>query len=275
VEQVGLSDATAIMPVATIFILLVIFVFAWWWIRIGNHRKHGDELECPIGRLVLWPVPAVLILLTGSVTVIGAYELDRQRSSATGAAPIEIEVIPLDRRWLFVYPKHGIASLNQLNLPEGVPIHFRMTSASMMNRVFVPQLDSQVQSTARVGMRREVHADPSLDIYGDTSTRSIAGGTAAMSFTVVFTSARQFETWVERTRSRASPLNPAIFALLGDSAGTSKAKFFSIADLSMFDWVPPSSNSRGGRRAQCGDGRSDYIFSCITTIAAFRSGRGG
>ncbi len=50
----------------------------------------------------------------------------------------------LDWKWLFIYPDQGIAAVNQLVMPAGTPVRFRLTSATVMNSFFVPQLGSQI-----------------------------------------------------------------------------------------------------------------------------------
>ena len=58
--------------------------------------------------------------------------------------PLEVQVVALDWKWLFIYPEQHIASINRLVAPVGTPVHFRLTSASVMNVFFVPQLGSEI-----------------------------------------------------------------------------------------------------------------------------------
>ena len=55
-----------------------------------------------------------------------------------------MQVVSLDWKWLFIYPDEGVASVNELVVPAGVPVHFSLTSASVMNMFFVPQLGSMI-----------------------------------------------------------------------------------------------------------------------------------
>jgi cytochrome o ubiquinol oxidase subunit II len=57
---------------------------------------------------------------------------------------LEVEVVSMDCKWLFIYPDQGIASVNELIVPAGRPVHFRLTSATVMNSFFIPQLGSQI-----------------------------------------------------------------------------------------------------------------------------------
>ena len=61
----------------------------------------------------------------------------------------------LDWKWLFIYPREGVASVNELVVPAGVPLHFSLTSASVWNTFFVPQLGSMIYTMN--GMRTQLY----------------------------------------------------------------------------------------------------------------------
>ena len=42
--------------------------------------------------------------------------------------PLEVEVVALDWKWLFIYPQYGIATVNEMAAPVDRPINFRLTS---------------------------------------------------------------------------------------------------------------------------------------------------
>ena len=50
------------------------------------------------------------------------------------AKPVEVQVASLDWKWLFIYPDEGVASVNELALPVGVPVHFTLTSTGPTRR---------------------------------------------------------------------------------------------------------------------------------------------
>jgi cytochrome o ubiquinol oxidase subunit II len=140
-EQIILSDATAIMLAVVVPVIVLTLAFAWWF-RAGNPRaRYRADWEYS-GRieLIIWSIPALVILFLGGIAWIGSHELDPPRPLASQHAPVEVEVIALDWRWLFIYPEYGVASLNRLIVPAGIPIHFRLTSTSVMNSFFIPQL---------------------------------------------------------------------------------------------------------------------------------------
>jgi hypothetical protein len=90
--------------------------------------------------LIVSSIPLLVIMLLGGVAWIGSHDLDPAKPLASDTPPLEIQGVSLDWKWLFVYPKEGVASVNQLVVPAGVPVHFSLTSASVMNAFFVAQL---------------------------------------------------------------------------------------------------------------------------------------
>ena len=83
-------------------------------------------------------------MLLGGVAWIGSHDLDPAKPLASKTPPLEVQVVSLDWKWLFIYPDQRVASVNQLVVPAGVPIHFALTSASVMNAFFIPQLGSMI-----------------------------------------------------------------------------------------------------------------------------------
>ena len=73
--------------------------------------------------------------------------------------PINIEVVSLDWKWLFIYPDQDIAVVNQLVFPANVPLSFRVTSDTVITSFFIPQLGSQIYAMAGRQTRLHLLAD--------------------------------------------------------------------------------------------------------------------
>src|SRR5579871_2740622 len=128
-ERVILYDATAIMLAVVVPVILLTLIFAWWF-RDSNRRasyrpdwEYSGTIE-----LIVWAIPALVILFLGGIAWIGSHELDPPKPLVSKRAPLEIEVVSLDWRWLFIYRNERIATVNHLVVPTGVPVHFRLTS---------------------------------------------------------------------------------------------------------------------------------------------------
>src|SRR5262249_37893535 len=71
--------------------------------------------------LLTWSVPLLTIMLLGSVSWIGSHDLDPAKP-LSDEEPLEVQVVSLDWKWLFIYPDQNVASVNRLVIPAGVPV---------------------------------------------------------------------------------------------------------------------------------------------------------
>ena len=133
------------MLVVVVPVILATLAFAWWY-RSSNPRAVRSSELAYEGRIefVTWSIPALTVVLLGGVIWIGSHQLDPRAPIAAKANPLRVDVVALDWKWLFIYPDQGIAAVNQLTIPAETPIRFRLTSATVMNSFFVPQLGSQI-----------------------------------------------------------------------------------------------------------------------------------
>ena len=107
----------------------------------------------------------------------------------------------LDWKWLFIYPHQGVASVNQLVVPAGVPLHFTLTSASVLNTFFVPQLGSMIYTMNGMATELYLHADEPGTYHGQSAHFS-GDGFSDMHFPVRAVSARPSSTPGSRRRAR-------------------------------------------------------------------------
>jgi cytochrome o ubiquinol oxidase subunit 2 len=120
-----LVNSTAIMLVVVVPVILATLGFAWWY-RASNPRALRSPELVYEGRIefVTWSIPALIVILLGGVSWIGSHQLDPRAPLAAGAAPLRVEVVALDWKWLFIYPDQRVATVNQLVIPTGTPLSF-------------------------------------------------------------------------------------------------------------------------------------------------------
>ena len=104
----------------------------------------------------------------------------------------------------------GIASVNQLVVPVGVPLHFSLTSASVMNAFFIPQLGSMIYTMNGMTTQLNLRADAAGTFRGQSSHFS-GDGFSGMHFEVMAVPAEQFAAWVEATRNTGPTLDAASY----------------------------------------------------------------
>ncbi len=188
-ERVILYDSTAIMLAVIIPVIVLTLVFAWWFRARNSQARYRPDWEYS-GRIemIIWFIPALVILFLGGIAWTGSHDLDPPAPLEESTAPLDIEVISLDWRWLFIYPHEGIASLNRLVVPAGVPLRFRLTSTTVMNSFFVPQLGSQIYTMPNMVTRLNLEADQPGTFEG-LSAQFSGDGFSDMRFDLVSTDA--------------------------------------------------------------------------------------
>jgi cytochrome o ubiquinol oxidase subunit 2 len=236
-ERTILINALAIMLAIVVPTILAGFVFAWWF-RAGNPRaKRMPEWEFS-GRieLIVWSIPILVIFFLGGLIWVGSHRLDPYRPIEARVAPIEVQVVALDWKWLFLYPGQNIASLNQLVVPVGVPVHFTLTSGSVMNSFFVPQLGGQIAVMNGMVTQLSLQADRP-GIYRGQSAQFSGDGFSGMNFTMRAVPQPEYDAWIAGARAAGPVLNlPAYRALARQSENVPPATWRAIQP-GLFDGI--------------------------------------
>jgi len=213
-ERTILLNATVIMLAVIVPVIVLTLAFAWWF-RAGNRRARRDPDWAYSGAIevTVWSIPALVILFLGGIAWIGSHDLDPARPLSSRSPPLTVQVVSLDWKWLFIYPELGVASVNRMVVPAGTPLRLRLTSATVMNSFFVPQLGSQIYTMG--GMTTTLHllADHP-GTYAGLSANFSGDGFSDMRFDAVALAPDEFARWLAGVRSAAAPLDAAHYAAL-------------------------------------------------------------
>ena len=262
-EKTILIDSIAIMLAIVVPTIIAILAFAWWF-RPSNPRatylpdwEYSGRIE-----LVVWSIPALTVILLGGVAWIGSHELDPAKPVEGTGQEITIQVVSLDWKWLFIYPDQGIASVNQLACRPGVPVHFSLTSASVMNAFFIPQLGSMIYTMNGMTTQLNLQADSAGTF---TACRRISAATAFP--TCISTShavpPTAFAAWVADHARRGQALDAR--QLRGARQAERQGQRRSPIALS----IPTCSSDRRRRRFRPAPGpQADAIRTCRTDRSA-------
>ena len=148
--------AFLLMMIVVIPVIVMTIVFGWRYRATNLAAKytpdwaHSNKIE-----IVVWLIPCVIILFLAIMTWQTSHSLAPQKPLGTKAETLEIQVVSLDWKWLFIYPEQDIATVNEVAIPVDVPVHFHVSSGSVMNSFFIPALGSQIYAMA--GMDNDVH----------------------------------------------------------------------------------------------------------------------
>ena len=108
-----LLNALGIMLVIVVPTIILILVFGWWFRASNPRARYRPDFVYSGGiEMVVWGIPILVILFLGGVIWIGSHELDPFKPISSPAKPVEVQVVSLDWKWLFIYPEQGVASVN-------------------------------------------------------------------------------------------------------------------------------------------------------------------
>jgi cytochrome o ubiquinol oxidase subunit 2 len=245
-----LFDATAIMLAVIIPVMLATVGFAWWF-RDSNKSANyrADWTYSGHVELVVWSVPTLVVLFLAGITWIGTHQLDPFKPLESADQALNVQVVSLDWKWLFLYPDEGIATVNELVIPAGRPLHFSITSATVMNSLLIPQLGSQIYAMAGMVTQLNLKADR-VGSYKGLSAQFSGSGFSDMTFDVKSVSANDFKAWVDRTHSDETPLDDSAYAELAKPSVVKVSKVFGKVQSRLFDMVIRRS---GGQNQVNGD----------------------
>ena len=252
-ERLILIDSVAIMLVIVIPVIVATLGFAWWF-RASNERatylpywSFSGQLE-----LIVWAIPALVITFLGGIAWFGSHALDPFRPLDSQSSPVEVQVVSLDWKWLFIYPNDGVASVNQLIIPAGTPVHFTLTSTGVMNSFFVPQLGSQIYTMAGMTSQLSLQADEPGD-YPGISAQFSGDGFSDMRFVVHAMAADDYARWLASAKDRGAVLDTAAYTALAQQSSNVKATTYHGVDPKLFSSiVNETAPDAGGAQEQPG-----------------------
>ena len=244
-ERQILLDATAIMSAVIVPVIVLTLAIAWRYraSNAGAVRWLDWSFSGPL-EFVVWSIPVLVVLFLGGMAWIGSHDLDPRKALASGQKPIEVDVVSLGWKWLFLYPDLGVASVNRLVIPAATPVHFRLTSATVMNSFFIPGLGGQIYAMAGMTTELNLLADKPGDGFG-LSAQFSGDGFSDMRFPVQALPKEGFDAWVNATRGHGDTLDLAREAKLAQPSRADAPTTFGALAPGLFDAIVANSAPDG------------------------------
>jgi cytochrome o ubiquinol oxidase subunit 2 len=229
-EKSLIITATLLMLIVVIPVILMAVYFPWKYRETNKDAtytpnwSYSHRIEA-----VVWAIPCAIILVLGILTWKTTHSLDPYKPLDSKVKPIEIDVVSLDWKWLFIYPEQHIATVNEVAFPANTPVNFKITSDSVMNVFFIPQLGSQIYAMA--GMQTQVNliAD-TPGVYDGLSTNFSGAGFPDMKFKAHATSQADFDAWVAKVKGSPNKLGLDNYGELAKPSEKDPVKYFSAVE---------------------------------------------
>ena len=226
--------ATGLMLLVVVPVIVMTFVFAYRY-RATNKKARYSPRWASSHKIeaVVWGVPLLIIIALGWVTWKTTHALDPYRPLDSETPPINLQVVAIDWKWLFIYPDLGIASVNELALPVNTPVSFTITSDAAMTSFFIPALGGQVYAMA--GMQTKLHliANETGEFRGIAANYN-GPGFSDMHFATLSLSPTDFQAWVAKVKGAAAPLDQARYVQLAKPTIRHPVTYYSTVQERLF-----------------------------------------
>lgn len=239
-EKRLLLTAVILMLIIVIPVIILTVVIAIRY-RASNTKasyapnwSHNTLLEA-----IWWGIPCAIILALAVITWISSHRLDPYTPlTAFGVdeQPMEIQVVALDWRWLFIYPNEKIATIDFVQIPVNKPVRFNITADAPMNSFQIPRLAGQIYAMPGMRTKLNIIANQTGDFSGQ-STNYSGFGFAGMRFVTRVGSQEEFEQWVQSVKQSNNALNWDTYSQLAQPVISDKVEYFSAVSDGLFDKI--------------------------------------
>lgn len=240
-----LLASTALMLLIVVPVLVLIVLVAWHYRASNKSATYDPEWSHSLAlEVAIWTGPLLIVIAIGALTWLGTHLLDPYRTlrqpviSAAKAAgqPLQVQVVALDWKWLFIYPEFGVASVNELAAPVDRPLSFNLTSTSVMNSFYVPALAGQIYTMP--GMDTKLHAIINkAGKYEGFSANYSGAGFSRMRFAFVGQSDDDFKTWIAKAKSANAPLDRSTYASVEKPSEADPVRYFSSVEDGLYNAI--------------------------------------
>jgi len=236
-EKTIMINSTAIMLAIIIPTMLATIGIAWWFRRGNTKATYMPDWEYSGAiEMVVWAIPALTIMLLGGIAWIGSHDLEPSKPLPSTSPALKIEVVSLDWKWLFIYPDQGIATVNQLVVPAGTPVSYRLTSATVWNVFWVPQMGTMIYTMPRMTTRLNLQADR-LGSFKGVSGHFSGDGFPGMEFQVQSLPPEQFAMWAQGARGQGPVLDGRGYAALSKPSSYVKPMTYGAVAPGLYDSI--------------------------------------
>jgi len=236
-ERNLLFDAFCVMMIVIVPVIVLTLWFAWRY-RASNTKAVYTPTWANSVRIdaLTWLIPAVIVIAVAVLLWRSTHRLDPYRPLESKEPPIDVQVVAQDWKWLFIYPEQGIAVVNQLVFPAGRPVSLRITSDTVMNSFYVPQLAGQIYAMAGMQTRLQMLADQPGTFVGRNSQYS-GGGYSQQHFEVKAMNQADSDAWVARAKQGGTRLDATTYPALAAKSRANPITYYSTVEPKLFDSI--------------------------------------
>lgn len=236
-ERDLMITSVLLMLVVVLPVFILTFIVATKY-RVGNTNAHytPEWNHSKKWQLLLWVFPSIIVLILSIINWKITHQLDPHQPIISNKKPIVIQVIALQWKWLFIYPKQKLATVNYVAFPEQTPITFELTSDAPMNSFWIPNLGGQIYTMP--GMVTPLHliAD-TAGVYPGSTAEMSGPGFAGMRFTAKSLTQEAFDIWIASVKQSPRTLSLDEYNKLAKPSEDNPKAYYSWTEENLFNTI--------------------------------------
>ena len=235
-ERDLLLTVSGILLFVWVPVVVLVPLIAWHYRRSNSAHAYRPkwDFSWPLEGLI-WIPPAGIVILLAFMLWPATHKDDPYTRLAGRGAPVHVQAIAMDWKWVFIYPDEGIATVNQLAVPAGRPVHMDLTSGTVMQSLLLPQLAGQIYAMAGMRTRLNFAADRPGQFLGE-NVQFNGDKFAHQKFPINSMAPSAYAAWLARARKSDRMLDAAAWARLSRK-DTTGPQIFSAVPRGFFERV--------------------------------------
>jgi len=233
-EKKVFLDALFLMLLVVIPVI-ILSIFIPWRYRASNTKAvyRPDWANSHLLEFIWWSIPCIIIAILAVIAWKYTHSLDPYRSIAADEDTVMVEAIAMDWKWVFIYPREKIATVNELTIPVNKPVRFFIASDAPMNSFEIPSLSGQIY--AMTGMQTKLNIIATeIGTYRGLSTNFSGNGFSGMHFKVHVVSKDDFQNWTKMVQKSPKHLTQAAYDALTKPTENNPVEYYSQASDGLF-----------------------------------------
>jgi cytochrome o ubiquinol oxidase subunit II len=239
-------DSVILMLLIIVPVIALTLLFAWRYRASNKHAHYDPEWDhSTMLELLIWSAPLLIIIALGALTWVSTHKLDpfrpldrlsEGRPVPADVKPLEIDVVALDWKWLFIYPEQGIATVNDVAAPVDRPIQFKITASAVMNSFFIPALAGQIYAMPNMETQLQAVMNKPGDFEGFSANYS-GEGFSGMRFTFHSVSDDAFAQWIAQAKASGDSLSRDAYVKLAAPSANEPVHRYASIDATLYQAI--------------------------------------
>ncbi len=234
-DLIWLTISLSAVVVLPVFIMLI--AFSVKYSEKSKPAKYAPDWHSNnLVEMVWWGIPIVIIGILGTVTWFTSHSLDPYRPLTSDKKPIEVQVVALQWKWLFLYPEEEIAVLNELPIVKDRPVHFTISADAPMSAFWVPTLGTQIYSMNGMNSQLNLVGNKVGNFYG-YNTNINGKGYSSMRFVVKVREQKEYNAIIASAKKSIATLDESAYQSLVQPSVDAAPYYYRLPDRDLYHQI--------------------------------------